>query len=402
MRNETAPSRTAPGPRTGTCGRSPVIHAAVLCLLAWVLPAGPAVAQLKPDPLVVSELPVATSPHWVWVNDIVFHHMADGKAFLLDGDSGRMLGMLSTGFGYGGMLLPPDASVVVSPETYFSRGTRGTRTDVVTLYDPRRLAPVAEIAVPAKKANVLPMRATSGITDDGRFLLLYNFTPAQSVSVVDLRTRRFVGEIDIPGCALVYPTGPRSFFSLCGDGTAFTVRLDEAGKAAARARTPPLFDPEKDPVTEKAVRDGSTWLFASFAGDIVPVETTAGATRAGARWSLTTPEERKQNWKPGGMQHLALHAGTRRLYSLMHQGGVDSHKDPAAEIWVYDIASRKRTQRIALKAPLTSIAVTSDAKPLLFGIFIGAQQVQVFDALSGRALRSIGEIGFTPTTLVTR
>ena len=370
-------------------------------LFALLLTGGAAEAQLQPEPLVRQDLPADGSAHWVWVNDIVFNHMADGKAFLFDGDSGSMLGMLSTGFGFGGVVVPGHGSVIASPETYFSRGTRGTRTDVVTLYDARTLDPTEEIVIPAKRASTMPMRASMALTDDDRFLLIYNFTPAQSVTVVDLRARKFAGEVDTPGCALVYPTGPRSFFSLCGDGTALTVRLDNAGLAIATERTPQLFDAEQDPVTEKAVRDGDTWLFASFAGDIVPVETVEGRTHAGAHWSLTTAEERKEGWKPGGMQHLALHVASRHLYSLMHEGGVDSHKDPGSEIWVYDLASRERTQRILLQTPLTSIAVTGDDKPLLFGIFIAAPELRVFDARTGAALRTIGEVGFSPTILVT-
>ena len=58
----------------------------------------------------------------------------------------------------------------------------------------------------------MPMMANSELTDDERFLLIYNFNPAQSVTVVDTKTRKFVGEIETAGCALVYPTGPRSFF----------------------------------------------------------------------------------------------------------------------------------------------------------------------------------------------
>jgi len=375
--------------------------AGLAILFALLMPGGVAEAQLQPEPLVRQDLPATGSAHWVWVNDIVFHHMADGKAFLFDGDSGTMLGMLSTGYGFGGVLIPGDHSVIASPETYFSRGTRGTRTDVVTLYDARTLDPIAEIVIPAKRSSNVPMRAAAALTDDDRFLLIYNFTPAQSVTVVDLHARKFIGEVDTPGCALVYPTGPRSFFSLCGDGTALAVRLDDAGGISARERTPQLFDTELDPVTEKAVRDGDTWLFASFAGDIVPVETVEGRTRAAARWSLTTAEEREQGWKPGGMQHLALHVAGRRLYSLMHEGGPDSHKDPGSEIWVYDLASRERTQRIVLEAPLTSIAVTGDDKPLLFGLFIAAPQLRVFDARTGAALRTIDEVGFTPSVLVT-
>jgi len=379
-------------------------RAAVTCL-ALLLAAGlasPARAQLRADRMATLELPARPGPHWVWVNDIVFHHMADGKAFLIDGDSGNMLGMLSTGFGFTGLVVPPDGSAILSPETYFSRGTRGTRTDVVTLYDPRTLSPMTEIGIPAKKAGVIPMPSATGLTDDGRFLLVYNFTPAQSVTVVDLQSRQFVGEIDTPGCAMVYPTGPRSFFSLCGDGTAFTVRLDDAGHAATRNRTAKLFDPEQDPVTEKAVRDGKTWLFVSFAGDVVPVETSGDVTRAGARWPLASAAERQQGWRPGGLQHLALHVRNRRLYSLMHQGGAGSHKDPGTEIWVYDLATKQRATRIALDKPLTSIAVSSDANPLLFGVFIAVPELQVFDGRTGALLRTVAEVGFTPSTLIAR
>lgn len=379
--------------RRGPTAQSLLTLTALLCTLT-------SQADVKVDPLIASELPPKPGAHWVWVNDIVFHHMADGKAFLLDGDSGRMLGMLSTGFGFNGVVLPGSRSVILSPETYFARGTRGTRTDVVTLYDPRKLSPIGEIVIPPKRAGTLPMLQNSAVTDDDRFLLVYNFTPAQTVSVVDLRSRKVASEIDIAGCALIYPTGPRSFFSLCGDGTALVVRLDDTGKASGKQRSAKLFDPQRDPVTEKGVRDGNTWLFASFAGDIVPVEYADGAVRAGSRWPLSSAAERKDKWLSGGMQHLAAHAATRRLFSLMHQGGPDSHKDPGSEIWVYDLAGKRRTQRIALNDPATSIAVSSDAKPLLFSIFIGAPKVDVRDAQTGKLLRSIPEIGFTPSTLV--
>jgi methylamine dehydrogenase heavy chain len=372
--------------------------ATTFCLAA--LPAD-AVAEVEPDPLIGSDLPAASHPHWVWVNDIVFHHMADGKAFLIDGDAGSMLGMLSTGYGFGGVVLPRDRSHILAPETYFSRGTRGTRTDIITYYDPRKLAPVAEVPIPSDRVSAIPMLAQTQLTDDDRFLLLYNFTPAQSTTVVDVKNRKYVGQIDGGGCALVYPTGPRSYFSLCGDGSVFTIQLDDAGGAANRVRSEPLFDPIKDPVTEKGVRVGNTWFFATFGGDVVPIEATASGARAGARWSLLNDQDRAGNWRPGGMQHLAAHVATRRLYSLMHVGGVDSHKDPGTEIWVYDLDTRQRVQRIQLEEPATSITVTQDASPLLFAIFIGAQKVDVYDARSGEHLRVVKEIGFTPTTLVT-
>ncbi len=65
--------------------------------------------------------------------------------------------MLSTGFGFNGVVVPRNRSVILSPEVYFSRGTRGERTDVVTVYDPRKLEPVAEIGIPPKRASHMPM-----------------------------------------------------------------------------------------------------------------------------------------------------------------------------------------------------------------------------------------------------
>jgi methylamine dehydrogenase heavy chain len=357
----------------------------------------PSLAQLKPDPLVATTLPAKPGAHWFWVNDIVFHHMADGKAFLFDGATGKMLGFLSTGFGFNGVVVTRDRSLVLSPEIYFSRGVRGTRTDVVTVYDGRQLAPIGEIAIPPKRAQIMPMTAAAQLTDDDRFLLVYNFTPAQSVSVVDVKTRKFVGEIDTAGCVLVYPTGPRSFFSLCPDGTALSVKLDEAGKAATKTKSAKLFEPERDPITEKGVRDGNTWLFASASGDVLPIESSGGTVRGGTRWSLTSPAERKAQWRPGGMQHLAIHNASRRLYSVMHQGGIDTYKDPGNEVWVYNLATKQRVQRLTMQSPTGSIALSADAKPLLFAMFIGANKVEVYDPASGKLLRTIAEVGFTPT-----
>src|SRR5271165_3186842 len=75
-------------------------------------------------------LPVPPSKHWVWINDPDFDHMVDGRAHLIDGDTGRYLGALSTGYSYSHVVLPRDGKLIYSAETYFARGTRGARTDV--------------------------------------------------------------------------------------------------------------------------------------------------------------------------------------------------------------------------------------------------------------------------------
>jgi methylamine dehydrogenase heavy chain len=359
-----------------------------------------AAAALPADPIGTVTKLAAPSPHWMWVNDFVFPHMADGQALLIDGDSGKFLGLLSTGFGFTRVNVLRDSSLIFSTETYFSRGTRGDRTDVVTLYDPRALSVVGEIAIPAKRSSNMPMMANSEFTDDDRFLLIYNFNPAQSVSVVDTKARKFVGEIETAGCALVYPTGARSFFSICGDGALLDVKLKDDGTLASQQRTPRVFDVAKDPVTEKAVRLGDTWLFVSFDGMIYPVVAGAAGLKAGPTWSLVSAAEKQQNWRPGGLQQLAVHAPTKRLYSIMHQGGVFTHKDPGKDVWVYDVDKKSRVQKIALKNLSGSIQVTRDAKPLLFSIFIESSTTDVYDALNGAHLRAIENVGTTPTIMV--
>lgn len=358
-------------------------------------------AQLAPEAGGVAQLPAHPSPHWVWINDMDFDSMPDGKAYLVDGDTGRMLGMLSTGYSFNSVLLPKRPGVIYSPETYYSLGTRGVRTDVVTVYDSVHLSPLAEIAIPPKRASILGMSAAAGLTDDDRFLIIYNFTPAQTVTVVDTTTRKLVGEIGIPGCALVYPTGPRSFFSICSDGSLLVTRLTDEGKAASREHTGRLFDPMKDPLTEKGVRLGNTWLFASFGGTIYPLRSTARGIELGPTWPLFTPQELAHRWRTGGLQHLAVQRQSGRLFAIVHQGGPETHKDPGQSVWVYDIASHRKVQEIHLQHPATSIQVSQDAQPLLFACSLDSGTLDIYDGSSGRYLRSVAQVGETPTVLLT-
>ncbi len=282
--------------------------------------------------------------HHVVVADLLLR-----RSGIVDLDSGAFLGMFSTGFLTRGGVFPPGASEFFVPETYYSRGSRGARTDVVTIYESQRLAPVGEIEIPPKRAMNVLASGNDGVLDGGRFVVVHNMTPATSVSVVDVEARTFVEEIATPGCALVYPAGPRRFFSLCANGSLLSVTLDENGNKQRVRRSDPFFDPQVDPITEKGIRVGDTWIFASFEGYAVPIDVSGDEPKPGERWSLLDDADRADSWRIGGSQHLAGHAGLGRLYSLVHQGGADSHKEPGTELWVYDLARRERVQRIDLE-----------------------------------------------------
>jgi methylamine dehydrogenase heavy chain len=375
-----------------------------LSLCAGLLAAAAALpANLPPDvnDIAGPGLPAKASPHWLWVSDMSFLRLTDGRTYLIDGDQGAMLGMLSTGFNFVSVLLPRDGSVIYSPETYFSRGARGTRTDVITLYDPMRLSPVGEIEIPAKRASAIPMANQAALTDDDRFLLVYNFTPAQSTTVVDLKSRKFVTELDTAGCAMAFPTGARSFFAICADATLLTVSLDESGQLAGAAHSKPLFDRIKDPITEKGVRLGDTWYFTSYESNIYPIKADARGATVGKRWSLVTEAERAVGWRTGGLQQLAVHRATKRLYAIMHKGPLATHKDSGTDIWVYDLASGKRVQQITVRNPASSIQVSQDEQPLLYCAFLASPVLEIYNANSGEYLRSVGDLAQTATVLVT-
>ena len=356
-------------------------------------------ASLEPETLRVLELPAQPSPHWVYVHDVNFDSMIDGRSYLVDGDSGQMLGMISTGYGGAGLVIGPENRELYSIETYYSRGSRGDRTDVVSIYDPSTLTPVAEIEIPPKRAMTMPMVANWQLTDDGRFLLVYNLTPASSVTVVNVADRSVVGEVESPGCALTYPGPDRRFVMLCGDGRLLEIELDASGAVERRQRTERFFDPDADLLTEKAVRRGNTWYFISFKGDVYPLDMTDGLM-FGEEWSLVDGAARTDGWLPGGLQLAALHQGRGHLYVLMHQGGPGSHKDPGSEVWVVDVATRELVKRLPLQQPATSLQVSQDDTPLMYTVFIAVRGLEVYDATSGEHLRTVPEVGLTPTLVL--
>lgn len=368
----------------------------LLWLIACVTLPAHGAEPLKAETYFTATLPKPT-PHWVFVNDMNFLGYVDGKVYLIDAGAGKMLGMMSTGTYQMAIEIAPDVSAVYVPVTFYSRGTHGERTDAVVIYETEGLTPVAEVVIPPKRATGMPMRGYSGMSDDGRFVYVANMTPASSFSVVDVVARKFLGEIESAGCALIFPTGNRSLASLCGDGTVQTFVVDEVGAVTARAKSAPFFDPNVDPVTEKASRRGNTWYFFSFEGYVHPVAFEGGTANPQPKWSLFTDEERNDGWRVGGSQFNAIHEANGRLYVVVHQGETDSHKDPGMNVWVYDLATRAKVDVIDLESHAVSVAVTQDAEPLLVTNTLELPVIHVYDATSGALVNVIEGGPMTPS-----
>jgi len=277
-------------------------------------------------------------------------------------------------------------------ESIWTKGNRGTRQDMISVYDSRTLALTTEIALPTGRLLVDALVHNCDVSADGKLAYVYNFQPASSVTVVNLETRKVASTVELPGCALAFPWGDHGFSSLCGDGTIATVSLSAAGmppgaagkagaaKAAAAnagavSHSARFFDPDNDPIFSESLVDRTSGkaFFISYSGQIYPAQLGEHPS-IDKPWSLQVSAGMPQAgtgaqelaWRPGGLNVLVWHKGKNRLYALMHPGAHWTQKKPGTEVWVLDAASHALIRRIELPMPTISIAISQDDQPLLY------------------------------------
>jgi methylamine dehydrogenase heavy chain len=336
-------------------------------------------------------------PHWVYILEPVFPHLIASKVWILDGDTLQFKGMANAGY-TANLVLGHDKSAFYFTETFWSRGTRGDRVDVVTTYDAKTLNPTGEVVLPAGRFLVVPKKQNAELSTDGRYLFSFNMDPAFGLSLVDLKENRYVGEIATGGCSLAFPTGPTSVATLCPDGSFAHVTFDAQGQAKTE-NGQPFFDSEADPVFEHAAMShpAKKAFFVSYDGWVYPIELD-GIPKVGERWKLQAQGD--EAWRPGGWQLAAYHAASDRLFVLMHQGGRWTHKQAGEEVWVYGAASKKRVQRVPLEHHAFSLTVSNDEQPLMFALTETAS-LQVYDGTSYEHKGTKEGIGISPYLLYT-
>jgi len=277
-------------------------------------------------------------------------------------------------------------------DTVWSRGARGTRTDFITIYDKKTMNAIDEIVLPGtKRALITAMEGLMTFTDDQKMALVFNFTPASSVTVVDLVNRKVLGEVDIPGCSLVYPSGARGFATLCASGTLLNIKLDANGKVAGRTETKPFNPMDTDPLFTSSATVGGVRYFTSLQGRIQPIDMAGDDVKVMPDWPLVSAADAAGHWRPSGWQLITN--DDKLLYVVMqadaHEG---THKDPGNEVWVFNAATKARVKRIRLVRPGSSIAITHAAQPLL--LVQASDRLDVYDAHDGTLLRSMELAGF--------
>ncbi|MBS0483035.1 MAG: amine dehydrogenase [Proteobacteria bacterium] len=370
--------------------------------LASGVKAAPPPLPEEPIPSEAS-LPADYPQGWALIQDFNFNSLVDGRTVVVDtGNPAQPLKGIIRTAQFGNTLFAPAKHEIYTAETFFSRLTQGERTDAITIWDTATLKSKGEIVLPGgKRQQSVTYAGTFQFTNGQKWVLISNFTPAQSVTVVDLDGRKVLGEIDLPGCAHIYPTGDRGFTTLCADGSLTSIQLDDKGAVASSKTVANVQDIDKQPLFGDAAWIGKTAWFVSYHGQLQGIDMAGAVARPlAAKLSVGTAEGGAPEWRPSGWQVIAADA-KGLLYVLMSPAGKEgSHKDGGTEVWVIDPATGKRTQRIALSGGATSIAITREAAPRLIAMRLDGP-IDIFDAATGKPVHSLGTtIAFNPTVAI--
>ena len=382
--------------------------ALVLAMLLAPVTAGAAPKSKPLPPLAEEPIPsVATLPadypaSWVLVHDFHFNALVDGRIAVVDtADEKLPLKGLVRAAQVANMLHSRQRHEIYTAETFYSRLTRGERTDAITIWDTATLQPKGEILLPGgKRQQSVTYTGLFQFTNAEKWAIIANFTPAQSVTVVDLEGRKVLGDIDLPGCAHIYPTGERGFSSLCTDGSIISIALDANGAVASSQSVRGVQDIDNQPLFGMPAMVGRTAWFVSYRGELRGFDLSGTVARPlPAKASVGTAEGGAPEWRPGGWQVIASDkAGL--LYVLMSPNGREgSHKDGGSEVWVVDPVKNERLRRIDLGGQAVSITVTEEQTPHLVAARPDGA-IDVFDAATGALVRRLGATAaFNPLVL---
>jgi methylamine dehydrogenase heavy chain len=344
-------------------------------------------------------LPAVYPSSWVFVY-AASYNISIGSFDIIDvaADTKEYKGQFQGAF-YPSLIDPAASPELYVADTYFEKGSYGKRTDVLAILDKSHLEEVGEVILPAQKRAVMEEGIRMDMTRDGAFMLILNFTPASSVTVVDLHHRQVANEVPIPGCTSIYPNGARSFSSLCENGSMVTFTLGESGKVVHESRSESFNDIDHDTLYMEPARGSSINYFVTAKGNVRPVDMSGAAPTILPMWPLMTHEEAADGWRtaPGVTGSLQTLDKRGRLYVAVSRD--TGYEGPLwigrnTEVWVYDVHSQKRVGRIPLKNGATSIDVTQGETPYLVAVAGGGANagtsLDVYNASTAYFVRTIG------------
>jgi len=333
-------------------------------------------------------------PHW-------FSVRGGESAYLIDGDSGKVNGMLTLSRFSPAVRPVMDRGLIYAYGSYYTRNVYGDRTDLLIAYDATTTLPVTEIVIPTKAAG-LGHSGMIGLIKE-KFIGVWNITPGISVSIVNIDTNEFVTEISTPNCAGVYPV-ESGFITVCSDGRAQLIELADTGEETARIRSEVFFAVLEDPVLDYAVASEDGWIFISMDGLVFEVTIEGREVLVSEPWSINPPDsetpdrngiviEPDDGWRMSGRQPFAYSADTGILTTIMHEGGgQETFEDPGTEIWAFNMATQRRGYRLALgeDQEIGSVQITQDEDPLMLVATDG--NIEIRKPATGALIRVVEDI----------
>jgi methylamine dehydrogenase heavy chain len=335
--------------------------------------------------------------HWVTVR-------RGDTIFLVDVDEGVVGGTLSVSQFSPAMAPRMNEGLIYVYGSYYSRLNDGDRTDVVQIYDAATATAISEVEIPTRTAGI-GNPGMMGLIND-RFVGVWNITPATSVTLVDAETETFIGEISLPSCAGINPEA-RGWISVCGDGTAQYIELNNAGQEVRRIQSESFFDVFTDPVYDYAVPAADGWMYMSFDGLLRKVMLNGDQLQVTEAFDINPESDGipdvngvmpkpDDNWRIGSYQPFSYHDGEALLVTLMHEGGgQETFEKAGTEVWVYNMRTGNRGYRLELGEDVTArgVLLTPGDNPLM--VLATNDGLQVRDPRSGELLRTVENISGT-------
>ena len=365
---------SAPGVfRVGSC----VLYGAVVLLRRHRMPPAPhrllraatglavliatTIANAQPAETVgtVAVLPEQAGPHWFWLSDIILHRTA-----LFDADTGELLGTISSGTAGRRLRHPrrcssPDHREIYLAETLLlARRARRAHRRRHGLRRRARSQPLHEIGIPPKRAEYFPGNAANALSDDGRFMAVFNLTPMTSLSIVDVQARA-LRRRGADARAAASSTPPARGASSCCAPTARRSPVD----ARRRRRQPTVARSRARSSTRRRTRSPRRRSGAATSGSscrstgMVHADRRVGRRRSrfGEPWPLFDDADRAARGASAAASISAVHAPYRpALRARCTRAAPTRTRRPGTEVWVYDLATRRRVQRIPMLNPLVS------------------------------------------------
>ncbi|MDD2867345.1 methylamine dehydrogenase (amicyanin) large subunit [Neomegalonema sp.] len=335
----------------------------------------------------------------VYVNDPA-HFAAITQQFVIDGDSGRILGMIDGGF-LPNPVVASDGSFFAQASTVFKRVARGQREDYVEVFDARTHYPIADITLPEEPRMLVGTYPwMTALTPDDKTLLFYRFSPSPSVGVVDLEAKEYRGIFDVPDCYHIFPVSADTFYMHCRAGTMAKITMGEGEPQISESE---VFHTEEEYLINHPAYSPKSGrlVWPAYDGKLFQVDLTTEGAKFLPPLQTFTDAEKAEGWALGGWQQAAYHRPSDRIYILADQRAQWRHKTSSRFVFVVDARTGQRIKRIDLGYEADSINVSQDSPHQLYVLSTGEKAMRVLDPETGAVLHRIDQLGHGPQVITT-